>query len=121
MYYASCVLVFVLLTCVLIGSAGAVQPTADEQATARQWADVAFGGAKAPLPLSPGLEVVTNYDPVQKKARFGKPIKVNANTYTRGLFCHAPSKIIVRLPEKGATFPILRVGKGLTLPLETVK
>ena len=104
MYYACGVLVVTLMVCVLAGPVWAVQPTVDERATARQWADIAFGGAQTPLPLSPGIEIVTNYDPVQKKARFGKPLKVNELTYTRGLFCHANSKIIVRLPEKGATF-----------------
>ena len=52
----------------------------------------------------PGLEIVANYDAMQKNARFGKPLKLAGKAYSRGLFCHAPSKIVVRLPGPGKTF-----------------
>ena len=44
------------------------------------------------------LEIVANYAAIQKNNRVGKPLKLAGKTYSRGLFCHAPSKIVVRLP-----------------------
>jgi alpha-galactosidase len=41
---------------------------------------------------------------VQKNARGGRPMKILNTNYTRGLYCHAFSKIIVRLPTPGAVF-----------------
>ena len=75
----------------------------DEMAEARRWVAAVFEGAVAPGP-QPGMEVVANYDLMQKNARFGKPLKLAGTQYTRGLFCHAPSKIVVRLPSSGKTF-----------------
>ena len=85
-------------------TANAVTPTVGEQAEARHWASAMFEGVEAPNSLQPGLEVVANYDLVQVNARFGKPLKLAGKTYTHGLFCHANSKIIVRLPAAGKTF-----------------
>ena len=88
----------------LPSSARAVAPTAGEMAESLRWASAMFEGVAASTTLEPGLEVVTNFDPVQKNARFGKPLKLAAGRYTHGLFCHANSKIIVRLPSPGNTF-----------------
>jgi alpha-galactosidase len=41
---------------------------------------------------------------VQKNARGGQPMRIGAQEYSRGLYCHAPSRIIVRLPAPGARF-----------------
>ena len=75
----------------------------DEMATCRKWVSAKLEGVEAPVP-GPGLEVVGNYDPVQKNARFGKPLRIAGESYTRGLFCHANSHIVVRLPARGRTF-----------------
>ena len=63
-----------------------------------------FEGAAASKALQPGLEVVANFDSVQTNARFGKPLKLASAAYRHGLFCHANSKIVVRLPAAGKTF-----------------
>lgn len=82
----------------------AVAPSNDELATARQWAAVNFERVeKVPVP-SPGLEVVMNHNPVHKNGRFGRPLKVGDVEYTRGLFCHAQSRIIVHLPGPAQKF-----------------
>jgi alpha-galactosidase len=82
----------------------AVTPTTDELTTARQWAEGKFGGTPTVPPPDPGLEVVFNHDPVRKNGRFGKPFKLGDAESTRGLFCHAPSKVVVRLPGPGKSF-----------------
>ena len=51
-----------------------------------------------------GLFVLANHDPVQKNSRAGKPMKLGTTEYTRGLYCHAPSRLLVRLPRPGRTF-----------------
>ena len=80
-----------------------VSPAPDEMAEAQRWASAKFRGIPETRQPEPGLMVLANHDPVQKNARAGKPMKiVDANT--RGLYCHAFSKIIVRLPGPGETF-----------------
>ncbi len=81
-----------------------VQPSVDELATARQWAQVNFERMSAPQAPVPGLEVLANHDPVHKNGRFGKPLKLGETEYARGLFCHAVSRVLVHLPGPGATF-----------------
>ncbi|MBN2132896.1 MAG: NPCBM/NEW2 domain-containing protein, partial [Sedimentisphaerales bacterium] len=51
-----------------------------------------------------GLIVVANHDPVQNNARAGRPLKLGPTEYTRGLYCHATSHVVVRLPQAGQTF-----------------
>jgi len=87
------------LTLALMG----VTPTVDELATARQWVSVTFDGAEPAAP-KPGIEVVANHDPVQKNGRFGRGLKSGGTEFTRGLFCHAPSHLIIRLPGPAKTF-----------------
>jgi alpha-galactosidase len=51
-----------------------------------------------------GLVVIVNHDPVQKNSRANNPLKLGEVEYTRGLYCHATSKVVVLLPSAGATF-----------------
>ena len=81
-------------------AARAVSPSPDAMVESRRWVAAAFEGTVAPAP-TPGMEVLSNYDLIQKNARFGKPLKLAGTKYTRGLFCHANSKIVVRLPSPG--------------------
>lgn len=82
--------------------ARAVEPTADELAAARQWHAARFGDEYRPL--TPGLEVTANHGPISKGNRFGKPLRVGEVEFTQGLFCHAPSRVVVRLPGPGGSF-----------------
>jgi alpha-galactosidase len=86
----------------MVGRAAAVRP--DETAAARRWAAAKFEGVAEAPKAEPGLLVLANNDPVQKNARGGKPMRIVDKEYTRGLFCHAVSKVIVRLPAPGKTF-----------------
>ena len=60
--------------------------------------------APKPTKPRPGLIVLANNDPVWKNARGNKPMHIGKTPYTRGLYCHAVSKVIVRLPAPGKTF-----------------
>ena len=51
-----------------------------------------------------GLVVLANNDPVQLNARSGRPLKIADKQYSRGLYCHAVSKVVVRLPGPGKSF-----------------
>ena len=95
----------VLLSLLLALSCAAwgVTPDMDELATAHQWARVKFAGDDA-APGTPSLEVLANHNPVQKNGRFGKPMRMGETEYTRGLYCHAVSKILVRLAGPAKTF-----------------
>ena len=97
---------FALLTLALAlaCAAEAVQPSADELAAAHQWAQVNFERMNAPQPPTPGLEVIANHDPVHARGRFLAPMKLGTTEYTRGLFCHAVSKIAVHLPAPATKF-----------------
>lgn len=82
----------------------AAMPNAAELGEARQWVAAKFlGTVETPLP-SPGLHVVANHDPVQLNNRNGRPMRIGSVEYTQGLYCHAPSEIIVRLPRPGTFF-----------------
>ncbi|HOX37547.1 MAG TPA: alpha-galactosidase, partial [Candidatus Brocadiia bacterium] len=78
--------------------------TRDEMAASRRWIAAKFEGVRTPKPPAPGLEVAANYDAVQKNARFGGPLKLGGMKYSHGLFCHAPSRLIARLPSPGKAF-----------------
>ena len=49
--------------------------------------------------------MLANHDPVLRNTRGeGRPLTLGKTAYTRGLYCHAVSKLIVRLPGPGKTF-----------------
>jgi len=85
-------------------SACGISVMPEELAEARQWSAAKFEGQQPQRPVEPALVVLANHDPVWKNARGGKPMRIVDQSYTRGLYCHAFSKIIVRLPGPGASF-----------------
>jgi len=84
-------------------ASGAV-PTAEELDEARCWVGAKFEGVRQEVKVWPGLEVVANNDPVQLNSRGGKPMRIVDKEYTRGLYCHAVSNVVVTLPEPGKRF-----------------
>ncbi len=84
--------------------ASAPAPTESEQMDAARWATAKFRAEAESSQPGPGLYVLANHDPVQLNARAGKPLRLAGRTYSRGLYCHATSKVVVRLPAKGAEF-----------------
>lgn len=84
--------------------AHAVSVTPDELAQSRRWVAARCEGTREMGTLPQGLVVLANHDPVIKNGRGGKPLRLAGQEFTRGLYCHAFSKILVRLPGPGDTF-----------------
>jgi len=84
--------------------AAALSPAPEEMAMARRWVAARFEAPEEPERPEPGLIVLANHDPVIRNERAGKPLKIVKTDYTRGLYCHAVSKVVVRLPGPGKTF-----------------
>jgi len=84
--------------------ARAVSPSSGEMATTRRWVAAKFEAAQPLRKPQPGLLVLANHDPVTRNGRGGKPLRVADAEYTRGLYCHAVSHVVVRLPGPGKTF-----------------
>src|ERR1019366_2915884 len=80
----------------------AVSPA--ELAEARQWSAAKFEGRQLMPAAEAALVVLANHGPVWKNARGDRPMHIVDKEYSRGLYCHAPSKIIVHLPGPGARF-----------------
>jgi len=83
--------------------AGAVAATPQELAASHAWvAEKILGepGTEGPA----GLIVLANNDPVQPNERNGGKLRIVDQVFERGLFCHAVSHVVVRLPGPGKTF-----------------
>ncbi|MBN1345069.1 MAG: alpha-galactosidase [Phycisphaerae bacterium] len=78
--------------------------TPEEMNEALTWVAAKFEGKQIVPPQEAALIVLANNDPVQKNARGGRPMKIVDKEYRRGLYCHAVSKVVVRLPGPGKTF-----------------
>jgi alpha-galactosidase len=57
-----------------------------------------------PAPPEPGLDVSANNDAVTQNGRGAHRMKIGDKEYARGLYCHAVSRVDVRLPGPGKTF-----------------
>jgi alpha-galactosidase len=71
---------------------------------ARRWAAARFEGKAEEVPLHPGIRVLANNDPVQMNARDGHPLRLVDVEYTRGLYCHANSRVVVQIAQPGQRF-----------------
>lgn len=92
-----------------------VFPANPDPLIAQEWLDAHLTGcamkpadapaAAAPLPPPlPGLDVYANNDPVLQNTHGKQPLKIGERTFSHGLYCHAGSKISVRLPGPGKQF-----------------
>lgn len=87
--------------------AGPARP--GEMQSKAQWLRDRLLDFKAGAPVTPGppqgeLIVLANNDPVTRNGRGDKPMKIGQAEYTRGLYCHAVSKVVVCLPSPGREF-----------------
>jgi len=76
----------------------------DEMAECRRWVAAKFEGIQLAEQPRSGLVVLANHGPVQMNARANQPLQIAGKEYRRGLYCHAVSKVIVRLSGPGKTF-----------------
>jgi hypothetical protein len=90
--------------CCVSPDAWAVTPTEFELAEAARWTAAKFKAVADTAKPAAGLYVLANNDPVQLNARAGRPLRIVSAEFTRGLYCHAVSKVVVRLPGPGDTF-----------------
>ena len=80
-------------------------PTPEEMAEAHRWLAARVEGPAAIPRPEPGLVVLANHDSVLKNTRGnGRPLTIGKASYSRGLYCHAVSRVMVRLPRPGKTF-----------------
>jgi alpha-galactosidase len=107
-----CLFGLLMIACVCAPAmARGLMPTKDEFAARNRWVAEHFAPAKsgkvAPVSsksASAGLVVVCNHGDVQLNARGAEPLKIGDAVYKGGLYCHAPSKVIVRLPGPARSF-----------------
>jgi len=81
-----------------------ISVTPDEMAEARRWVAAKFEGVQQVELPKWGLAVLANYDELCRNTRMGRPLTIGKTEYPRGVFCHAVSKIAVRLPGPGKAF-----------------
>jgi len=81
-----------------------ISVTPDEMSESTRWVSAKFKGIQDTKPAEASLIVLASHDPVQKNTRAGKPLRIVDKHYTRGLYCHAISKVVVRLPGPGQIF-----------------
>lgn len=99
---AECMLVAAVLAVAALG--GSAGPMATEIDEAHRWVTARFAGRIEQPGLLPGIFVEANHGPVQPDARSGQPIRIGSRSYARGLYCHAVSRLVVRLPKPGRLF-----------------
>ena len=95
-----------ILCALLIAAAPAADNTMTpaEHAQASEWVAAKFKGILTNQPPPAGLVVLANNDPVQLNSRAGQPLRIVDKQYSRGLYCHAVSKVVVRLPGPAKSF-----------------
>jgi alpha-galactosidase len=105
-YSGLAALIGIVASCWIEGGpeAEAAGPMPDELAEARQWVAAKFEGIQRVRELESGLLVLANHDPVILNSRDGRPLRIAGKEYARGLYCHAQSEVVVRLPAPGKAF-----------------
>lgn len=92
--------------------------TGSELRAERQWFEDHLLGCKllpaqtgrfenVPESSEPGLDVFANNDAVIQNGRGTNRMRIGDKEFTRGLYCHAVSKVEVRLPGPGKSFTAL--------------
>ena len=96
--------------------AAEIKPTTQELRHERRWLQDHLLDYKLPVskakpvdvqhspPPEPGLEVFANDDRVVQNGRGNNRMKIGDQEYSRGLYCHAVSKVEVHLPGPGQSF-----------------
>jgi len=95
---------FTMWLCAAVCQAHPPTPLPGEMAEMRRFVAAKFGEQLGGQEIETGIEVQANHGPVQQNARGGKPMRLGTTQHERGLYCHAPSELIVRLPRPGVRF-----------------
>ena len=110
--HPTCILrgIFCLCACLPMAVQAANSPEPGEMQARDAWIkERLLDFRRQPSPKTPEspagrLVVVANHDPVLQNTRGGRPLTLGKTPYARGLYCHAVSRVIVRLPAPGKTF-----------------
>jgi alpha-galactosidase len=100
---ASTLFAFAIVGSALPFATAAISPSAEEMAEARRFVAAKFEPSKSSAEKA-GLFVALNNGPAELNGRYGKPLKIVNETFTRGIAAHATSKIVVQLPSAGKKF-----------------
>ncbi len=94
------------MLCRMGAPAGVLAPRVPsaEMRELQRWVTAKFDGAPPVVQPSHGLVVRTNFDVLCLNTRMGRPLTIGQTEYARGVFAHAPSKLIARLPAPGKAF-----------------
>ncbi len=84
----------------------AVTMSPAERQEARGWVAAKLLGQTPPVPES-CLVVEANNDVVQPNGRQGAPLRLGRREFRQGVFTHAQSRVVVRLPEPATRFEAL--------------
>ena len=83
----------------------ATAPAPEEMAEAHRWIAAKVEAPADGARRESGLVVLANHDAVPRNTRGGgRLLTIGKTPYPRGLYCHAVSKVLVRLPRPGRTF-----------------
>jgi alpha-galactosidase len=85
----------------------AAGPLPGEMDGMHRWVAAKFEGTTTLPEVKTGIEVLANHGPVQPNARGDAPMHLGDRAYDRGLYCHAPSRLVVHLPSAGRSFEAL--------------
>ncbi len=87
----------------LIAPVGQAEESPAEMAEMRKWVAAKFEDAAPPEP-SGSLTILGHFDMVWRNCRVDRPLRLGASEYHSGLFAHAASHVLVKLPGPGKTF-----------------
>lgn len=74
-------------------------PTPEEMLARDRWVAAHLAGSPTHRPADPGIEVLTAHELVQRNSRRGGALHIGSRLIKRGIFCHAPTRLVVRLPK----------------------
>ncbi len=101
--------IFVILCVFLPAQVFAVTVRPTDMETAKNWFETKFAEKKTAAEVSPerktGLFVLDNHNAIQRNTTHeGRKIRLGETTYERGIYTHANSHVVVRLPGPAKTF-----------------
>jgi len=89
-------------------SEGNIAPLKEEFSEMNAWAEAKFAGNAEKAKAAAGLLVLEQHAPrpfqKNKNPLSGKLLRLGQQEYTHGLFCHAPSRVVVTLPGPARRF-----------------
>ncbi len=97
------VLILEVVVMSLVATMAQALVTPAEMAEMRNWVGAKFENAVAPEP-SGSLSILAHFDVVWRNCRVDRPLTLGTREYRRGLFTHAPSDVLVKLPGPGKAF-----------------